>query len=81
MAHLKLRWPPLRSDLLALVCFAVVIYCLIAGRWQLLALVSLLGGLLAGLAPSLQGSFAIKWPGGGFLGSFRNPDQPPRSSD
>jgi hypothetical protein len=81
MVHFTLRWPPLRSDLVALICFAVVTYCLIADRWQMLALVSLLGGLLAGLAPGLQGSFAVKWPGGGFLGNFRNSDRAPSSSD
>jgi len=44
----RLSWPPLRSDVVAVACLAVLAYCLLAHRWPLLALAALFAAVFAG---------------------------------
>jgi hypothetical protein len=69
----RLCWPPLRSDVVALACFAIVTYCLLAERWPVLAIAALWGTVLSGLAPRLKDRWGIRVPGGELIGTFRDP--------
>src|SRR5690349_13543069 len=66
------HWPPLRSDLVAMVCFLVVGYCLAVRTWPGLAGGALCVGALASLAPRMTGEFVLRILGNeakGFLGN------------
>jgi hypothetical protein len=69
-----LSWPPLRSDLVALACLGVVVYCLLERTWPVLAIAALGGTVLAGLAPRMQGAWGLRMWGGGISGAFRDRD-------
>lgn len=56
----RLSWPPLRSDVVAVACLGVLVYCLVERRWAILALIGL---LFAGLSPRMKGQFGFQ--GGG----------------
>ncbi len=69
-----LRWPPLRSDVVAAGCLLVTFFCLVAGRWPSLALAGLVGWIFAGILPRMIGRFVLEVLGAKLGGSFERPD-------
>lgn len=67
-----LCWPPLRSDVLAAACLAIVGCCLACRLWPALACAALGGAVLAGLAPRMRGRWRLRFWGGEVEGRFRD---------
>jgi hypothetical protein len=56
----RLSWRPLRTDLAAAICVAVLAVCLATDTWPLLAAIALLGVLFCALAPRLRRRFVFR---------------------
>jgi hypothetical protein len=69
----RLSWPPLRSDVVAVACLGVLVYCVLAHRWPLLAFAALFGGVFAGLSPRMKGPFGFHSGTTGIGGEFASP--------
>lgn len=69
----RLSWPPLRSDVVAVACFAVCAYCVLSSTWPVLAGGALMCGLFAGLSPRMKGRFGLKTAESSVGGEFVSP--------
>jgi Flp pilus assembly protein TadB len=55
----QLRWPPLRSDVVAVACLIVAIVLIALGQWPAIVTVALVGAIFAGLSPRMIGRFRV----------------------
>ena len=60
----RLAGPLLRSDVVAIACFGLAAYSLISSTWPVIAGLGVVGGILAGLSPRMEGRWGLH--GGGF---------------
>jgi hypothetical protein len=64
----QLTWPPLRTDVMALVCIAIALACLVIGRWPALAVLALVGAIFCSVSPRMSGPFGFQGGGGTQIG-------------
>jgi hypothetical protein len=69
----RLSWPPLRSDVIALICIGVVIFCPANNRWPGLAIFALAGAIFCAVSPRMQGQFGFSGSGVQIGGEFVDP--------
>lgn len=77
----RLSWPPLRSDIGAVICIGVLTYCLIADQWPGLAAFSLAGVIFCAVSPRMKGYFGLSGAGVQIGGEFVNPLEATRLDD
>jgi hypothetical protein len=70
----RLTWPPSRSDIAALLCFAVAAGLILANRWPVIVAIAILAGVFAAVSPRMKGPFGLHTAGGNTVGgSFVSP--------
>ncbi len=55
----RLAWPPLRSDVIALICFSLAIASFVLDRWPLFGVFALACSVVTGLSPRMRGLFGL----------------------
>jgi hypothetical protein len=74
----RLSWPPLRTDVMGLVCICIAMTSLIVGRWPGFAVMALAGAIFCAVSPRMKGPFGFQGGGGTQIGgTFDDYTAPP----
>lgn len=65
-----LTWPPLRTDVMAVVCVVIALACVLLGRWPAIAGLALAGAIFCAVSPRMTGPFGFKGGGTQIGGTF-----------
>jgi len=66
----RLSWPPLRTDVMAVLCLALVVACLVTDRWPAVAVLALAGAIFCAVSPRMTGPFGFTSSGTQIGGTF-----------
>jgi hypothetical protein len=69
----RLSWPPLRSDVMAVVAIAICVYCVVTTTWPVIAVTALVGAVFCAVSPRMKGRWGFKTPSASVGGEFVSP--------
>lgn len=71
----RITWPPLRTDIVGVLCLAIAIACFVFGRWPFFAGGALVGAIFCAVSPRMKGPFGFSAGSGTRIGGeFEDPD-------